>query len=324
MSEAILELKNVRKVFNTDIFKPKQVAIGDLSCAFPEGKCTGFLGHNGAGKTTAIRMIFGLLAPDKGKILFKGTPISIAQKGKLGYMPEVSKLPAALTPYEVLKYHLKIFNPDWLKRADQAPLIEETLKNVGIWDARRKKVKNLSKGMGRRLAWAQATIHDPELVILDEPFSGLDPVARRDLMRWIVEFKQKGKSLLLCTHEMWSVQKLCDEIHVLQNGTLQYSSLDKESQEVHGLFSGSHYTLAISGTSEAALVEIQKHQKLPDFLRLDQDRFLCKLHFSDYTAASQWLKVCLEQGMIVTKFTDEPSLDDEELMNMFLGRKLLQ
>src|SRR5690606_4274952 len=111
--------------------------------------------------------------PDKGEILYGGKPITQQRRASFGYMPEVSKLPEMLTPAEVLRHHLAMFNPKWLARNKRKDEIERTLKKVGLWEARHKKVKKLSKGMGRRLAWAQATIHDPEFVILDEPFSGL-------------------------------------------------------------------------------------------------------------------------------------------------------
>src|SRR5690606_3020487 len=127
-------------------------------------------------------------------------------------------------------------------------VIEAGLNKVEMWDVKNKKIKSLSKGMARRIAWLQATLHDPDLVILDEPFSGLDPLARMSLLGWIKEYRDEGKSLILCTHELWSVRELCDEVHVFKKGQLVYSTFDDGLEKRKAGLNSAHYQLAVSGT----------------------------------------------------------------------------
>ena len=151
-----------------------------------KGKCTGFLGHNGAGKTTSIKMILGLTNITSGSIEFEGENIKSVSNSNFGYMAETSKLPSHLTCYEALKYHCMLYDIQ-----DETSLIDEKLKEIELWDHKNKRLSELSKGMGRRISWALATIHKPKLLILDEPFSGLDPKGRILIEKLIVEEKEK-------------------------------------------------------------------------------------------------------------------------------------
>jgi len=141
----ILEVKNLRKVFDQDLFKKKQVVLDDVSFAFPEGSCTALMGHNGAGKTTTIRTIFGLIRPDKGEVLFKGHPLTLEDKRSIGYMPETNKLPGNLTCEEVLSHQLRVFNPKDLKPRHYKEAIEKQLREVGLWEHKKKRVANCPK-----------------------------------------------------------------------------------------------------------------------------------------------------------------------------------
>ena len=125
----MLELKDIRKVYNQDLLSPRKVAIAQLSCRFPRG-ITGFMGHNGAGKTTSIKIIFGLIKADKGAVLFKGRPLRSKDRNEIGYMPETNKLAITLTPYETLDYQLRVAGRETLSRAQRVQRVQEKLEEV--------------------------------------------------------------------------------------------------------------------------------------------------------------------------------------------------
>jgi ABC-2 type transport system ATP-binding protein len=236
-------------------------------------------------------------------------------------MPEVNKLPTNLSCQEILNHHLAIYCPDLIAK-DRLEKIKLGLAQVGLTDVAHKRVKNLSKGMGRRLAWAQATIHDPELVILDEPFSGLDPVASIDLLKWIKSFKQAGKSLILCTHDLWTVRELCDEVHIFRKGELVYSTLDNAKMSRSAALNSANYQLVVSGVRSEDLAKIAQQAQLKPWEYLSQKDFIARLAFKDYEVASAWLKACLDRGLIVLRFADEIAIEDESIRIFFEGGQL--
>jgi ABC-type multidrug transport system ATPase subunit len=318
-----LDIQNVRKVYRSDVLKGPQVAIDNLSLKFLGGRCTGLLGHNGAGKTTTIRMALGLVKPDEGKVLFEGRPLSTGEKRFIGYMPEVNKLPAALTPHEVLHHHLKLFKPEGLRtRAERKAEVDRKLEEVGLTAHRKRRIGVLSKGMARRLAWAQATIHKPRLLILDEPSSGLDPLARRQMLGWIEAEKERGTSILLCTHELQQVSTLCDDFHVLKNGRLVLTSRKTEELRPDGVAGyewGHRYNIHVSGMDEPGLARFGKDGGLGAWQGFKQEGFLAVLGFADYAQSTAWLGALLQGGMVVLRFGDESVLDEEQLMRYFEG-----
>jgi ABC-2 type transport system ATP-binding protein len=220
-------------------------------------------------------------------------------------MPETSKLPANLTPNEILKYQLRIF--DTKSDINKKELIDKTLEKVGMLSSKHKKVSKLSKGMGRRVALAQAIIHDPEVLILDEPFSGLDPLGRIDMVGWLKEFKARKKTLILCTHEIWMTQQICDHFHIIRNGELVFSTIDQvgESDEGNNLFNKTNYELQLSGANSSTLEVMMNEHGLAKWVNLSQEGFLSKLVFDDYTKATNWLSAALKKGVVVVKFSDE-------------------
>lgn len=317
MGNSILEIKNLSKVFNKDLFKKPSKAIESLTCNFETGQCTGLMGHNGAGKTTTIRSIFGLIKPDKGEILFKGKAIGLKEKKLIGYMPEINKLPLNLTPEEILSYQLHIFDIGTIKRRDHRDLIKEKLEQVELWKHKSKKVKELSKGMARRLAWAQATIHKPELIILDEPFSGLDPLGRQLLNHLINGMRQEKKSIILCTHELSSASDLADKLYILNKGKLVYTSsesLDQNSQTPD-------FELTVAGCSPEDLDHIANDTQLPEWSFRDEHGYHQKLWFKDYTHACAWLKACVDKGIVIINFTKCQQFNESRLIKFFSEAK---
>jgi ABC-2 type transport system ATP-binding protein len=317
-TDVLLQLTDVRKVFRSDVMKKPQVALDGLTCAFPRHACTGLLGHNGAGKTTTIRMILGLVRPDRGAVLFEGRNLRVQDKRWIGYMPEVNKLPAALTPEEILTHHLQLFMPEDLPRArDRAAAVDEHLTRVGLAAHRRKRIGKLSKGMARRLAWAQATIHKPRLLVLDEPSSGLDPLGRREMLTWIAAEKSRGTTILLCTHELLQVQTLCDQYYILNRGRLVYTSAPRGDSA--GVRDRQSYNIHISGGDEAALQRYVESGSLPPWTALRREGFLSILALPDYAAASRWLRRLTDDGFVVVRFGDEAFVGEDELLPYFKG-----
>jgi ABC-2 type transport system ATP-binding protein len=314
----ILELTHVTKVFKYDILKPRQTAVNNLSCQFPEGACTGLLGHNGAGKTTTIRLILGLLKPDEGAITYRDQKITTEAKASIGYMPEVNKLAGGLTCEEVLHHHLRLYAPaEYADRAARRKAVDRKLEEVNLTAHRKKKVGKLSKGMGRRLAWAQATIHDPKLLILDEPSSGLDPLGRVEMLEWIAAEKNRGTSIILCTHELAQISYLCDQFHVLRRGQLVMTSIadsaTKAGSDCRLYDWGQKYALHVSGVDEASINALARQQQLQQPQRIRQAGMSAVLGFDSYELAAQWMRAMLAAGCMILKFSEEMVLTEDDV-----------
>ena len=307
MSESILEIKNLTKIFNTDVLKKKFCAVDNLSLSFEEGKVTGLLGHNGAGKTTTIRMILGLVRPNSGTINFRGQPLTYRERRVIGYMPETNRLPQSLTPEEALKAHLSCYPGIKVTR----DLVTETLNRVGLERHKTKKIKELSKGLGRRIAWALATTHDPDFLILDEPMSGLDPLGRAQFGEWILELKRRNKAILLCIHELELIEKLCDNVVLLNGGKLVYSSKDEQSAQ-HQL-----WQLSVSGIHREALNSLVAD--LPPAESILSQEFQHTISLKDQSLAIRWLKCLSTHGVLINEFKHDQSQYLERLLSMYRG-----
>lgn len=320
--DVVLQLKNISKTFKNEVFKKHRSALDNLCISFEKGKCSGLLGHNGAGKTTAIRIILGILFADRGEILFNGTPITSSAKLQIGYMPEINKLAGNMTPREILASQLRLYCPN-LSRRERERMIDAKLQQVQLTAHQNKRIKHLSKGMGRRIAWAQASIHGPALLILDEPFSGLDPVGRREMQIWIESEKTRGVSIILCTHEFATVEALCDSIYILQSGHLAYTS--DNFQGVGTAAEGLHqYLLHVSGTTEKLIDDLRIQFKLPPWQDLRQEGWSTKLSFREYGDASAWLATCLGQGLLIISFASDASRSEAILLPYFAEKGLSQ
>ncbi len=273
------------------------------------------MGHNGAGKTTTIKTIFGLLKPDQGEVLFKGKPMQQQDKASIGYMPEINKLPLNLSSHEILMNQLKIFRPSGIPKGSYPDLVKAKLVEVDLWDHRHKRVSKLSKGMGRRLSWSQATIHNPDLVILDEPFSGLDPLGRSLMSQLIASIRKDKKTIILCTHELWSVNEVCDELHILRQGRLAYSTINPISGQLpKPLF---NYKLEASGLSKQTIVDLKNNYSLPDWDYMDDKDYLFRLGFDEYVDAAKWVQAFVENGIILVSFTKHKGFVEKDLEKYF-------
>jgi len=311
----LLSLQGIEKTFRNDIFKPPVQSLKGIDLNFPEGACTGLVGHNGAGKTTTIRMILGLIAPDRGSILYKGQNFSRETRATIGYMAESARFPGGLSASEILETQLALHYTGRDKKTVE--LISEKLKSVGLQNHSNRRIRDFSKGMMQRLAWAHATIHGPNLLILDEPFTGLDPLGRITMKNWILAEKKRGVTIILCTHELPQIMSLCDHIQILRQGKLVYSSLDNKVRG--GLLDETlpRYFVDISGTGLDGLEQLRVRKKLPSWQTAHPEGFLVRLGFRDYTSAVAWLEPSIASGYVIVRFGDDNSATEEQLLVHF-------
>jgi len=215
---AVVETRNLTKVFRDFWGRRKVVAVRDLNLEIRRGEVFGLLGPNGSGKSTTVKLMLGLLFPTRGEVSVLGRhPRDVAAKRLVGFLPEESYLYRFLNAQETLDFYGRLFA---LNRAERRRRAEMLIRQVGLEHARKRPLKEYSKGMARRIGVAQALINDPALVILDEPTSGLDPKGRREMKDLILALKDQGKTVLLCSHLLPDVEEVCDRVGILNRGRL--------------------------------------------------------------------------------------------------------
>jgi ABC-2 type transport system ATP-binding protein len=207
----IVQLDHVRKVYDT------KVAVEDLSLAIEPGTMFGLLGPNGSGKTSSIRMMIGITVPDSGTVSLFGNPFARKALSRIGYLPEERGLYKKMNVLDQLVFFGRLH---YLGASLAEQRARTWAERLHITEALPKKTEDLSKGMQQKIQFIAALLHDPELIIMDEPFSGLDPVNAALLMDTLLELRAKGKAILFSTHRMDQVEKFCDSIAVIHNGKL--------------------------------------------------------------------------------------------------------
>lgn len=218
---AALELRQVSKSFG------HFHAVQELSMSVPRGAVYGFLGPNGAGKTTSLRMILGMLLPDSGELSVLGSPSAMAVRDRVGYLPEEKGLYRNMTASAVIAYFATLKG---LSAACARVRAREMLCRYGLGDFADKKVETLSKGMGQKVQVLASIAHDPELVLFDEPFSGLDPVNQEVLEEVLKDLKARGCTILFSTHVMAHAERLCDRLLVLGGGRRLFEGTPSEAR----------------------------------------------------------------------------------------------
>ena len=204
-----LKLENIRKEFD------KKVAVENLSLEVPEGVIFGIIGPNGAGKTTTIRMIMNITMPDSGRILVDDAPPAKDFKNRVGYLPEERGLYKNMTLKEIITYLAELKG---YKIKNFSKTADPWLERLDLLDYKDSKVEELSKGMQQKLQFITTIIHEPEMIILDEIFSGLDPINMEKIKDIILDLKRSGKTILFSTHVMEQAEKLCDHICMISKG----------------------------------------------------------------------------------------------------------
>ena len=217
--EYAVETIHLTKTFSDLWGRRKVFAVDDLNLTINKNEVFGLLGPNGSGKTTTIKMLLGLLYPTKGRALLLGGSGSDPKINKnIGFLPEESYLYKYLNPRETLDFYGRLFG---LPRSMRKERIETLLDMVGLKAVANRQVGSFSKGMARRIGLAQALINDPDLLILDEPTTGLDPIGTRQIKDLIINLAQRGKTILLCSHLLADVEDVCDRIAILYGGKIQ-------------------------------------------------------------------------------------------------------
>jgi ABC-2 type transport system ATP-binding protein len=256
----IVELQNIRKTYDT------KVAVEGLSLTIEPGTMFGLLGPNGSGKTSSIRMMIGMTVPDSGAVRLFGQPFSRSVLNRIGYLPEERGLYKKMKVLDQLTFLGQLHG---LKESDARKRSRDWCERLQITEALDKKTEELSKGMQQKIQFIAALLHEPELVIMDEPFSGLDPVNAELLMDTLVELRRQGKTVLFSTHRMDQVEKLCDAIALIYQGKLVLSGSMREVKSryprnrVQAVFTGDDSFLRSSHVSDArnyaGIAEITLH-----------------------------------------------------------------
>ncbi len=218
-SEVIVEARNLTKTYRDFWGRQKVRALSALDLKIYKGEIFGLLGPNGSGKTTTTKLLLGLLFPSGGEALVFGKPADdVAKNERIGYLPEESYLYKFLNAEETLDFYGRLFRlPSHIRRQRVRALIDM----VGLSWASKRQLKEYSKGMTRRIGLAQALINDPDLIIMDEPTTGLDPIGTREMKDLILDLKKQGKTVLMCSHLLADVQDVCDRIGILYQGELK-------------------------------------------------------------------------------------------------------
>ncbi len=217
--EVVVSVRGLTKVFKDFWGRPKAKAVDGVDFEVRRGEVFGLLGPNGSGKSTTVKMLLGLLYPTKGHIeVFGHSPRHVRTKSKIGYLPEESYLYRYLDSAETLDFFGNLFE---IETKDRKRRTEELLEMVGLSQVRRRTVGEFSKGMQRRIGLAQALINDPDLVILDEPTAGLDPIGCREVKDLILALAQRGKTVILSSHLLADVEDVCDRVVIYYGGRIQ-------------------------------------------------------------------------------------------------------
>lgn len=286
---ALIECKNVCKNFGT------KVALDNVSLDVPEGKIYGLLGPNGAGKTTMIRIINRITIPNAGEVLFNGRPITQRDVEKIGYLPEERGLYRKMEVGDQAMYLAQLKG---MSEKDARAELKKWFVKFGIQDWWKKKVEELSKGMAQKVQFITTVVHKPSLMILDEPFSGFDPVNAELIRKEILELKEQGATIILSTHNMESVEELCDNIALINKSHLVLSGGVDEIRRQYG---NNHVELIYSGENALAPVE-----GLFSVISDDDDngRHTAVLSLDHEGLGNEVLTSVIGQGLLVNSFKE--------------------
>ena len=224
--DAVIETENLTKVYKDFWGRPRLKALDHLNIKVFKGEIFGILGPNGSGKTTTMKLLLGLIFPTGGDAwVLSKKPTDVAVKARIGFLPEESYLYRFLNADETLDFFGRLFK---IPHKERKRRIDGLISQFGLTNARKRQLKEYSKGMVRRVSFAQALINDPDVLFLDEPTSGLDPISSRQMKDLILDLKKKGKTIFLSSHLLADVQDICDRIAILHEGVLRkYGSVSE-------------------------------------------------------------------------------------------------
>ena len=278
-----LKVESVSKTYDT--FK----AVDNVSFSIEEGRMFGLLGPNGAGKTTTMRMIMNIIIPDSGKIFLFDETFKEEHKDIIGYLPEER----GLYPKMKLIDHLQFFGEmKGLSSAQSKKLALEWLEKFGLMEWEKKKVNELSKGMQQKVQFIGTIMHSPKLLILDEPFSGLDPINTKFLKDILIQLKREGKTIILSTHLMDQAEKLCDDICLINRGKVVLQGNLQEKKKEYG-----HNSVILEYSGDGAFIG-----SLPTVKKVDDYGNYMEVQLQDDSSPNQLFQALAEKKLDVQKF----------------------
>jgi len=289
MIENIIECRNVCKNFG------EKVALDNVSVSVPKGGIFGLLGPNGAGKTTLIRIINRITIPNGGEVLFDGRPITQSDVEKIGYLPEERGLYRKMEVGDQAMYLAQLKG---MSAAEARKALKEWFVRFGIQDWWKKKVEELSKGMAQKVQFITTVVHKPSLMILDEPFSGFDPVNAELIRKEILRLKDEGATIILSTHNMESVEELCDNIALINKSHLVITGGVNEIRHKYG-----NNNIELVYTGEDRVKDAEGIFKVLS----DEDnagRHTAVLTLGENVSSNDALSVLLGQDIIVNSFKE--------------------
>jgi len=288
---SIVELHNIRKVYDN------KVAVEGLTLSIEPGTMFGLLGPNGSGKTSSIRMMIGMTMPDSGTVSLFGQPFTREALSRVGYLPEERGLYKKMKVMDQLIFLGRLHGlSEGTARARSLAWCER----IEITEAIGKKTEELSKGMQQKIQFIAALLHDPELVIMDEPMSGLDPVNAALLQQTLIDLRKEGKAILFSTHRMDQVEKMCDEIALISRGKLMLSGSMREVKAGYP-----RNRLQVAFTGDGSFI---RHPGVAD---VKVEAGVAEITLRDEAAAQQILADALAHGTVITRFEVlEPTLEE--------------
>ena len=295
METMLIQCKNVSKSFG------EKVALDNVSVDIPKGKIFGLLGPNGAGKTTLIRIINRITIPNSGLVTFDGRPITQEDVEKIGYLPEERGLYRKMNVGDQAMYLAQLKG---MSAKDAAAELKKWFVRFGIQSWWNKKVEELSKGMAQKVQFITTVVHKPSLLILDEPFSGFDPVNAQLIREEILRLKEEGATIILSTHNMESVEELCDNIALINKSNVVIAGGVDEIRHKYG-----NNNVEVIYTSEEPLADAQSFRVLSD--SDDAGRHTAVLELAEGAGSNDALKDLLAQGVTVNSFKElVPRMND--------------
>jgi ABC-2 type transport system ATP-binding protein len=296
-STLALEVQHVSKTYAT------VQAVDDLSFTVNPGEIFGLLGPNGAGKTTTIRMILDIIKPEHGEIKVLGGPMSEATKARLGYLPEERGLYQDMKLLDTLLFLGQLKG---LSRQVARERAESYLRQLDLWDARNRKIEGLSRGMNQKAQFIAATMHQPDLIIVDEPFSGLDPVNTRLIKKLLYQIRDRGAAIIMSTHQMHQVEEMCERILLVNHGRqVLYGPL----QDIRRDFAGNAVEVDLRGELE----------QVPGVEQITPQNGSYRLLLQDNVPAEDVLKTLVSQPQITVERFERVEVSLDEIFVRLVG-----
>ncbi len=286
----MLSVENLVKEFQNT------TAVDNISFKVEPGKIFGLLGPNGAGKTTTLRTVLNIIKPTSGKVLFNDQPITAEFLNSIGYLPEERGLYRKSKVIDVILYFAELKN---MSRTEAVKQADNWLKRLDIFHYRNKKIDELSKGNQQKIQFIMSVIHNPQLLIFDEPFTGFDPINQQEIRELIFSFLSEGKIIILSTHQMETAEKLCTDIFLLNNGKEVTSG---KLSDIKKEFGGNHVEIKFKG-------DVSFLSSMAEVITVDTYNNYAEVHLKDVVEPSDFLKMITDKIDITHFSVIEPTLN---------------